>query len=81
MRYDRGSVQRRLEIEQWIETGLKELYDCDVSSLASTFSYREKTIPRLPYYSCTILNYVCLIVRWCNWLLILRNKLILFTTE
>ena len=30
MKYDRNSVQRRLEIEKWIETEMKLLYNCTV---------------------------------------------------
>ncbi len=31
MKYDRNTVQRRLDIEKWIESELKILYDCTVS--------------------------------------------------
>ncbi len=34
MKYDRNSVQRRLEIEQWIETEMKLLYDCTVGCIS-----------------------------------------------
>ena len=34
MKYDRNSVQRRLDIEKWIETEMKLLYDCPVSCFA-----------------------------------------------
>ena len=38
MKYDRNTVQRRLEIERWIDTELKLLYDCTVSYSTRCYS-------------------------------------------
>lgn len=33
-RYDRKEVQKRLEIENWMDEQLKDLYECEVSSFS-----------------------------------------------